>query len=68
MGAACFVVLVANVYKHGWHLEPIVIGLLLTVLVLSLGVRPDRRTTAWALRYVLTAVFVVALAAFRFLR
>jgi len=68
MGAACFIVLVANVYKHGWHPGAILVGTLLTVLVFSLGVRPDRRTTGWALRYALTALFVFGLAAFRFLR
>src|SRR5690242_10743207 len=46
---------------------PVLPGTLLALLVLSLGVRPDRRTTGWALRYLLTAVFVIGLAAFRFL-
>jgi hypothetical protein len=68
MGAACFVALFANVYKHGWHLVPILTGTTLTVLMLSLGVRPDQRTTGWAWRYILTTGFVIGLAAFRFLR
>ena len=68
MGALCFAMLFANVYKHGWHLVPILTGTTLTLLVLSLGVRPDQRTTGWAGRYVLTSAFVLGLAALRFLR
>jgi hypothetical protein len=67
MGAASFVVLFANIYKHGWHLGPLLTGATLTLLVLSLGVRPEQRTTAWVARYLLTTGFVLALAAFRFL-
>jgi hypothetical protein len=67
-GVASAVALFANLYKHGWQLGSVALGVLLTVLLFSLGVPPERRRLAWEVRYVLTAVLVVVLAAFRFLR
>jgi hypothetical protein len=67
-GVASAAALFANVYKHGWQLGSVAVGVTLTVLLSSLGVVPERRTLAWEIRYVLTAVMVVGLAAFRFLR
>jgi hypothetical protein len=68
LGAACCLALITNVYKHGWHPVSVATGTILATLVLSLGVSPERRSTAWEVRYVITAVAVVGLAAFRFLR
>ena len=68
MGAACFVALFANVYKHGWHPFNILVGAFCTVLIFSLGVSPNQRTIGWEVRYVVAAVTFVGLAAFRFLR
>jgi hypothetical protein len=67
-GAAGCVALVLNVHKHGWHPVSIAIGSILSAIMLSLGVAPERRTLAWEIRYVIAAVSAVALAAFRFLR
>ena len=64
----CLVALSTNVYKHGWHAGSLVTGAFLTVLMFSLGVTPERRTVAWAIRYVVAIATVVCLAAFRFLR
>ena len=68
MGAAWVVVFVLNVQKHGWHPASVVIGPPFAVLLFSLGVAPERRTAAWEVRYVLTAILAVSVAAFRFLR
>ncbi len=68
MGMACCVALIANVYRHGWHLAPVLTGACLTGLILSLGVRPERRTMRWEVQYVTATVFLVGLAAFRFIR
>ena len=67
VGAACLLALITNVYKHGWHPSSILIGASCAALMLSLGVRPDRRTIGWEIRYVLTALVFVGLATFRFL-
>ena len=67
-GLACCVALITNVYKHGWHVDSVALGLVLAALTFSLGVGPERRTLGWELRYVVTAGMVVGLAAFRFLR
>ena len=67
MGIAGCVVLVLNVHKHGWHPVSIAIGTSFAALMFSLGVVPERRTLAWEVRYVVMAVFVIGLAAFRFL-
>jgi hypothetical protein len=67
-GAAWCVVLALNVHKHGWHPMTVVIGAPLAVLLLSLGVAPERRTAAWDVRYVLTAVSLIGLVALRLLR
>ena len=68
MGVAWCVVLALNVHKHGWHPASFAIGPPLATLLFSLGVAPERRTVSWEVRYAITAVFVVALAAVTFLR
>jgi hypothetical protein len=62
------IALTTNVYKHGWHPVSIATGLTFAVLMFSLGVDPERRTMGWEVRYLITALYVVGLAAFRFLR
>jgi hypothetical protein len=64
---ACFVVLILNVHKHGWHPGSILIGLFLTLIMLSLGVAPERRHRAWDVRFLIAFIAVAGLAAFRFL-
>jgi len=51
LGLLCAAALVANVYKHGWHIESVLTPMVLGALFYSLGVRPDRRTNGWAIRY-----------------
>ena len=65
--AAC-VAVITNVYKHGWHPVSIAVGVILAALTCSLGVVPERRNMGWEMRYLITSVYVVGLAAFRFLR
>ena len=67
-GVAVLVALSTNVYKHGWHPVSLAVGVIGAALWFSLGVVPERRTASWELRYVITAVGVMGLAAFRFLR
>jgi hypothetical protein len=67
MGAASFVVLVANVYKHGWQWGSVGIGLLLTILMFSLAVPPARRTVRWEIRYLIAVATALTLAVRRFL-
>jgi hypothetical protein len=67
LGAAACVGVITNVYKHGWHPPSIVVGVILAVLTCSLGIAPERRNVGWEIRYVTTVVYVVGLAAFRFL-
>jgi len=67
MGAAGCVLLVLNVNKHGWQPGTIAIGLSFTTLMFSLGVKPERRTLGWEIRYLIMVIGVIGLAAFRFL-
>jgi hypothetical protein len=67
-GIAACIVLVLNVHKHGWHPVSAAIGAILSALMFSLGVAPERRTLGWEVRYLIAAVGVIGLAAFRFLR
>jgi hypothetical protein len=66
-GAASFVVLFANVYKHGWQWGSVSIGVFLTLLMFSLAVPPDRRTIRWEIRYLIAVATVLTLAVRRFL-
>jgi len=68
MGLAWCVALALNVHKHGWHPASFLIGPPLAALLFSLGIAPERRTVTWEIRYVITAVYVVALAVIAFLR
>jgi hypothetical protein len=63
LGLAWCVVLAMNIQKHGWHPVTVATGLPLAVLLLSLGVAPERRAAGWDVRYVITAVVVAAMAA-----
>jgi hypothetical protein len=65
---ASLVVLILNVHKHGWHLVSIVLGLFMTLMMLSLGVAPERRHRAWEVRFLIAFIGVAGIAAFRFLR
>ena len=67
IGALASVAVITNVYKHGWHPMSIGVGVVLAALICSLGVAPERRTFAWDVRYLMTLVYVLGLAAFRFL-
>ena len=67
MGVACFSVLFANVYKHGWHWSSVALGVFLTVLMASLAVPPGRRTNGWIVRYWVAALTFCALGVYRFL-
>ena len=67
MGAASLAVLVANVGKHGWQWGSVGTGSLLTILMFSLAVSPERRTVGWEIRYLVAVAAVVTLAARRFL-
>jgi hypothetical protein len=67
-GLASFVVLILNVRKHGWHPGSILIGLFMTLMMLSLGVPPERRQRAWEVRFLIAFITVAGIAAFRFLR
>jgi hypothetical protein len=51
LGSLCAMALVANVYKHGWHIGSMLTPMILTFLMFSLGVIPERRTNAWTIRY-----------------
>ena len=66
-GAAACVGVITNVYKHGWHPLSIAVGAVLAALTCSLGIAPERRNVRWEIRYVTTAMYVVGLAAYRFL-
>ena len=66
LGGACFVALVANVYKHGWHWSSVMLGVFMTGLLLSLVVPPGRRTQRWVIRYWVTLVTFCGLAVYRF--
>jgi hypothetical protein len=68
LGFAGCVVLVLNVNKHGWNPISIAIGVSFSALLFSLGVVPERRTLGWDVRYVITAIGVLGLAAHRFMR
>jgi hypothetical protein len=67
MGAAWLVVFVLWVHKHGWHVASLIF-FAAGVLMFSLGVNPENRKTSWRVRYVLTVLTFVALAADRLLR
>jgi len=67
-GVAGCVAVAANISKHGWHPVGIAPGVIFSALVFSLGVTPDRRTISWEIRYLITSVGVLSLAAFRFFR
>jgi len=66
-GAGSFLVLLTNVYKHGWQWGSVSIGLFLTLLMFSLAVPPDRRTIRWEIRYLIAVTTVLTLAVRRFL-
>ena len=66
MASACFVALVANVYKHGWHWSSVMLGVLMTGLLLSLVVPSGRRTQAWVIRYGVALVTFCGLGVYRF--
>jgi hypothetical protein len=66
MGAACFVVLYANVYKHGWHWPTVALGVFMTTLMLSLAIPADRRTRRWVARYWLALATFCVLGIYRF--
>jgi len=61
LGALCVAALVANVYKHGWHVVSMLTPIVLASLMFSLGVAPERRTNAWAIRYVTAFATAVVL-------
>jgi len=67
MSAACFVMLFANVHKHGWMGSTGALGLFLTVLMASLAVPVPRRTRSWVIRYWIALLVFCALGAYRFL-
>ena len=67
-GIAGWVAVVANISKHGWYPVSIAPAVVFSALVFSLGVSPDKRTTSWEIRYLITSVGVLSLAAVRFLR
>ena len=67
IGLAGVIVLIMNVNKHGWHPLGVAIWAAFSALMFSLGVAPERRTKAWEIRYVITVIGVVSLAALRFL-
>ena len=66
MGGACFVALVANVYKHGWHWSSVALGALLTAIMFSLAVPSERRTRAWVIRYWVAVFTVCTVGLYRF--
>jgi hypothetical protein len=47
LGAAFFAALIANIYKHGWHVSSLALGTFLTLLTLSLSIANDRPATGW---------------------
>ncbi len=65
---ACFVVLILNLHKHGWHVVSVLIGVFLTLILFSLGVAPERRQRGWEARWLIATIAVAGIAAFRFLR
>ncbi len=67
-GVAGCVAVAVNISKHGWHPVSIAPGVVFSALVFSLGVPADKRTMGWEVRYLITTVGVLSLAAFRFLR
>ena len=67
-GVAGCVAVAANISKHGWHPVSIAPAVVFSALVFSLGVSPDKRTMSWEVRYLITSVGVLSLAAFRSLR
>jgi hypothetical protein len=67
MSGACFVVLFANVYKHGWHWSSVSLGIFLTALMASLAVPQQQRTGRWTIRYWLALFTFCSLGVYRFM-
>jgi hypothetical protein len=60
-GLACFGALVAYVYKHGWNLSDMILPLLLSALMFSLGANPERKSAAWAVRHAVALLIALLL-------
>jgi hypothetical protein len=67
MSGACFTMLFANVYKHGWHWSSVALGAFLTVLMASLAVPARQRTKGWVARYWVALAVFCSLGVYRFL-